>query len=322
MLANTEWAGGLRDRTLAVTAEQRRAVEPELQATIKNITHHVFQFHGICASPRRTTTTSGRSLPNDKHTKPNRNHDHDNTHSTRCPTRLDQFPHAGRPDVSAQPGSVQRAFINAGQYQKMYERSIKDPDGFWLEQAATLDWFKSPTKGRKYIWNTVGENSRTHLVRGRPAQRDGELPRPPFENQDARQNRPHLAGRTGGRRPHVHLRAVAPGSLQIRQRAEIARRQKRRPRFHLSADDSRIAHRHARLRADGRHSLGRVRRFQRRGAGRAHQRRHLPPAHHLQCLPAFRQEHSAQGHRRRGAEANQEHQEGHRRQTQRATRAT
>jgi acetyl-CoA synthetase len=49
---------------------------------------------------------------------------------------------------------VQRAFINAEQYQKMYDRSIKDPDGFWLEQAATLDWFKSPTKGRKYIWNT------------------------------------------------------------------------------------------------------------------------------------------------------------------------
>ncbi|HEV2436081.1 MAG TPA: acetate--CoA ligase [Verrucomicrobiae bacterium] len=49
---------------------------------------------------------------------------------------------------------VQRAFINAEQYQMMYDRSIKDPDGFWLEQAATLDWFKTPTKGRKYIWNT------------------------------------------------------------------------------------------------------------------------------------------------------------------------
>ena len=72
MLANTEWAGGLRDRTLAVTAEQRQAVEPELQATIKNITHQVFQFHGICASPRRTTTASSRSLPTDEHTKPNR----------------------------------------------------------------------------------------------------------------------------------------------------------------------------------------------------------------------------------------------------------
>ena len=52
------------------------------------------------------------------------------------------------------PEVAQRAFINAEQYQKMYEHSIKDPDGFWLEQAATLDWFKTPTKGRKYIWNT------------------------------------------------------------------------------------------------------------------------------------------------------------------------
>ena len=37
---------------------------------------------------------------------------------------------------------IQHALINAGQYEKMYERSIQDPDGFWLEQAATLDWFK------------------------------------------------------------------------------------------------------------------------------------------------------------------------------------
>jgi acetyl-CoA synthetase len=52
---------------------------------------------------------------------------------------------------------IQRAHINAAQYEKMYERSIKDPDGFWLEQAATLDWFKKPTKGRKYIWDTAGK---------------------------------------------------------------------------------------------------------------------------------------------------------------------
>ena len=39
----------------------------------------------------------------------------------------------------------------------MYERSIKDPDGFWLEQAATLDWIKKPTKGRKYVWDTAAK---------------------------------------------------------------------------------------------------------------------------------------------------------------------
>jgi len=40
------------------------------------------------------------------------------------------------------------------QYKEMWERSIKDPDGFWLEQAETLDWFKKPTKGLKYTWDT------------------------------------------------------------------------------------------------------------------------------------------------------------------------
>jgi acetyl-CoA synthetase len=52
---------------------------------------------------------------------------------------------------------VQRAHINAEQYKTMYERSIKDPDGFWLEQAATLDWIKKPTKGRKYVWDTAAK---------------------------------------------------------------------------------------------------------------------------------------------------------------------
>ena len=55
------------------------------------------------------------------------------------------------------PEVVQRAHINNGQYQKMYDRSIKDPDGFWIEQAATLDWIKKPTKGRKYVWDTAAK---------------------------------------------------------------------------------------------------------------------------------------------------------------------
>jgi acetyl-CoA synthetase len=30
---------------------------------------------------------------------------------------------------------VERAYINNAKYKEMYERSINDPDGFWLEQA-------------------------------------------------------------------------------------------------------------------------------------------------------------------------------------------
>jgi acetyl-CoA synthetase len=50
---------------------------------------------------------------------------------------------------------VKRAYVNSEQYQQMYERSIKQPDAFWLEQAATLDWFRKPTKGRKYVWDSA-----------------------------------------------------------------------------------------------------------------------------------------------------------------------
>ncbi|NLH71936.1 MAG: acetate--CoA ligase [Verrucomicrobia bacterium] len=53
------------------------------------------------------------------------------------------------------PEVVKRAHINAKQYRAMYERSIKDPDGFWLEHCKILDWFKQPTLGRRYEWNTA-----------------------------------------------------------------------------------------------------------------------------------------------------------------------
>ena len=40
------------------------------------------------------------------------------------------------------------------QYQEMYDRSINDSDGFWLEQAEDIVWFKKPTKAREYTWDT------------------------------------------------------------------------------------------------------------------------------------------------------------------------
>jgi hypothetical protein len=61
MLASTEWAGGLRDRALAVTTEQRQAVEPELQATIENITNNVFRLHDIQTGSGQGVTTPGRA---------------------------------------------------------------------------------------------------------------------------------------------------------------------------------------------------------------------------------------------------------------------
>ncbi len=47
------------------------------------------------------------------------------------------------------------AYVNSlEQYQVMWERSVNDPDGFWLEQAKTLSWFREPTKSLEYTWDT------------------------------------------------------------------------------------------------------------------------------------------------------------------------
>ena len=40
------------------------------------------------------------------------------------------------------------------QYKQMWGKSINDPDGFWLEQVKSLTWFKEPTKGLEYTWDT------------------------------------------------------------------------------------------------------------------------------------------------------------------------
>ncbi len=52
------------------------------------------------------------------------------------------------------PEVVKQALINAAQYTAMYQRSLREPDAFWLEQAGTLEWFKKPTVAGKYDWNT------------------------------------------------------------------------------------------------------------------------------------------------------------------------
>lgn len=47
MLESTDWQGGLRDRTLAVSKEQRDTVEPALEATLQAIQAKIFPVHGL-----------------------------------------------------------------------------------------------------------------------------------------------------------------------------------------------------------------------------------------------------------------------------------
>lgn len=52
MLGSSEWAGGLRDPHLPVTAEQRAEVVPELENTISRLRQTVFRFHGLQQAPQ------------------------------------------------------------------------------------------------------------------------------------------------------------------------------------------------------------------------------------------------------------------------------
>ncbi len=68
MLGTSEWAGGLRDRELPVTPEQRASVEPALRAAIDAVIRGVFPHHGLMprvavASGAGPNARSGRRIP-------------------------------------------------------------------------------------------------------------------------------------------------------------------------------------------------------------------------------------------------------------------
>ena len=46
------------------------------------------------------------------------------------------------------------AHLNEKTYLDMYTRSLQDGEAFWLEQAQLLDWFKAPSVGLEYEWNS------------------------------------------------------------------------------------------------------------------------------------------------------------------------
>ena len=47
-----------------------------------------------------------------------------------------------------------KANLSPADYRETYARSIKDPEGFWGEQAKRLDWTKAPTKIKDVSWDT------------------------------------------------------------------------------------------------------------------------------------------------------------------------
>ena len=145
--------------------------------------------------------------------------------------------------------------------------AARDPEAFWAGIASELHWFE---KWDKVLdWNPpfakwfVGGKINLSL----------QLPRPPPRHLAPQQGGDHL-GRRARRQPHAHLSRSASRSVPLRQRAEEASASKTGDRVaHLHADDPGAGDRDARLRAHRRDALRRLRRLQRRGAARPHQRR-------------------------------------------------
>jgi len=52
------------------------------------------------------------------------------------------------------PDWAKRAWIDEARYEEMYQRSIKDPDGFWGDEGKRIDWFKPFTKVRDISWDS------------------------------------------------------------------------------------------------------------------------------------------------------------------------
>ena len=44
------------------------------------------------------------------------------------------------------PEWTKRAYVDAAKYKEMYARSVKDPNGFWAEEAKRLHWYRAPSK--------------------------------------------------------------------------------------------------------------------------------------------------------------------------------
>ena len=93
------------------------------------------------------------------------------------------------------PEIIKRALINAEQFDELYQRSLREPEKFWLEQAHTLEWFSAPSTPGNSLGHRRAENP-AHVVRRRGTEFHRQLPRPPSQNP-RQSDRHHLAGRTG-----------------------------------------------------------------------------------------------------------------------------
>ena len=175
--------------------------------------------------------------------------------------------------IPVKPNVAESAHIRSmDEYREMYERSIKDPQGFWKEQASEyLDWFHPP----QTILTSI---SRKSTSPGSAAA--GSTPATTASTAtwtNARDKTAIIwAEDEPGEYEHITYREL---KHQVARVANVlhAHGVKKGDRVcHLPADDPGAGLHDARLRPHRRRALGRLRRLLGRVAARPHPRRRLP----------------------------------------------
>ena len=137
------------------------------------------------------------------------------------------------------------------------------------------------------------------VVRGRPAQRVVQLPRPARRGRRRGQGRVLLGGRAR-RGAGDHLPGTPRRRLPVRERPQGPRRAQGRPSRDLPGHDPRAPGRDARVRSDRGAALGRLRWLLIGGPPRSHQRRRGQGLDHRRRWLSPRRRRAAEGQRGRG----------------------
>ena len=147
----------------------------------------------------------------------------------------------------------------------IYAEAARDPEAFWATFAGELEWSRP--------WDTVLDWQPPHAKWFVGGQINASVNCLDRHVRGPRRNKAALIweGEPGDRRTLTYFDLYRAG-LDVRERAQVARRDERRSRRHLHAAHSRARDRDAGLRAHRRRPQRRLRRLQRRVAARSHQR--------------------------------------------------
>ena len=153
-------------------------------------------------------------------------------------------------------------------YRALHARSLNDPEGFWAEQAAAIDWTQALGQGARCL------ASRRSIAGSPAASSTPATTRSTATSSGGRAEQTALIydSPVTDTQEELHLsRAARPGG-EARRRDRRAGRRQGRPGHHLHADDPRGGDGDAGLRAAGRGAFGGVRRLCRQRARHPHRR--------------------------------------------------